>query len=356
MHSEDKQVLSWSCPRPREGQEFVTLAHGGGGLLTHRLIKNIFHKAFSNDMLGEMNDAAVLHLNTTDRIAISTDSFVVQPMEFPGGDIGMLAVHGTVNDLAMMGAKPAYLTAGFILEEGLPLTVLERIVQSMANAARETGVTIVAGDTKVVDHGHGDGIFINTTGIGVYAQDCRVGSDRVTEDDCIIISGDLGRHGIAIMAARDNLTDALGFESDTCNLAPVVSQLMQSGIDIHWMRDLTRGGLSSAVNELVEAAHCGVHLIEEHIYVHPEVQGLCELLGLDPLYVANEGRFMMVLPEHDAEQALAILNEHKSDDYAQPSLIGHINSKTPGRVTLESQIGVERILDMMSGEQLPRIC
>lgn len=354
--TEELKSMTWSCPRPRDGADCITVAHGGGGMKTHRLIKDIFLEAFSNDSLNAMNDAAVLSLQKSTHIAVSTDSFVVRPLEFPGGDIGMLAVHGTVNDIAMMGATPSYLTAGFILEEGLDLGTLKRIVQSMAKSAREAGVAIVAGDTKVVERGHGDGVYINTTGVGLYHDACKIGVDAVAEGDCILLSGDVGRHGLAVMAMRENLTDSLGFASDTCNLAPVVAALVEAGVEIHWMRDLTRGGLSSAVNELAEAARCGVKLVETEIPVHPEVQGLCELLGLDPLYVANEGRFMLLTPERDVAKALEVLGRFQADAYATPCKVGHINAESPGRVILESSIGVNRILDMMSGEQLPRIC
>ncbi len=356
MMVEEKSSMTWSCPRPREGAAYITIAHGGGGLMTQRLIQQIFLQAYGNDALAAMNDAAVLSLEGSDRVAVSTDSFVVRPLEFPGGDIGVLAVHGTVNDLAMMGATPKYLTAGFILEEGLELRVLERIVKSMADAAREAGVQIVAGDTKVVERGHGDGVFINTTGIGVYHDMAAPGAASVEEGDCILLSGDIGRHGLAVMAVRENLTDSLGFASDTCNLAPVVADMRAAGVELHWMRDLTRGGLSSAVNELAAAVGCGMRLREIAIPVHPEVQGLCELLGLDPLYVANEGRFILLTPAAHVDTALTVLEKHRADEYAAPCLIGQIEMQQPSRVILESSIGVDRILDMMSGEQLPRIC
>ena len=291
----------------------------------------------------------------TSRIAFTTDSYVVRPLFFPGGDIGSLAIHGTVNDLATRGARPRYLTASFILEEGLPMETLWRIVQSMQHAAETAGVQIVTGDTKVVDRGKGDGIFINTAGIGAIDHDAILEPAAVQPGDAILVNGDLGRHGMAIMAVREDLEFETTIESDSAPLADLVQQLLAAGIELHCLRDLTRGGLASALNEIADSAKLALQIDERAIPVREEVRGACEILGFDPLYVANEGRLVLFVPDNAAEKALEILQA------ANPSaaIIGRVveyRSHALGGVTLKSAIGASRLLDMLSGEQLPRIC
>ena len=342
-----------ACPRPRDPVARITMAHGGGGLLMHRLIEDVFMKGFENETLNQRHDAARLNLPGA-RIAFTTDSYVVQPLFFPGGDIGSMAVHGTVNDLAMAGARPLYLSAGYILEEGLDMAVLRRVVQSMRRAADASGVDLVTGDTKVVNHRNGDGLFINTAGIGVIEHDRIIAPAEVRPGDCLLVNGDLGRHGIAIMAVREGIEFETVIESDSAPVAAPVLDLLAAGIEIHCLRDLTRGGLASALNEIAEASGFPVRISEEAVPVREDVRGACELLGFDPLYVANEGRFLAYVAETDAERALEILRGHAQG--MAPALIGRVGGDGPARVTLETGIGALRILDMLSGEQLPRIC
>jgi hydrogenase expression/formation protein HypE len=278
----------------------------------------------------------------------------VRPLFFPGGDIGMLAVNGTVNDLAMAGARPAFLSVGFILEEGLDIEVLWQIAQSMRRAADDAMIQIVTGDTKVVERGKGDGVFINTAGIGTIEHGLEIAPSRIRTGDVILLNGDVGRHGIAIMAAREELRFESGIESDCAPVSAQVVSLIDSGIDIHCLRDLTRGGLASAAIELAEASGLHLHIDESSVPVREDVQGACELLGLDPLYVANEGRFISFVPAAQAEQALSLLRKYPAD--ADSCVIGRVTDRMPGRVSLKSKIGMDRILDMLSGEQLPRIC
>jgi hydrogenase expression/formation protein HypE len=332
------------------------MAHGGGGRLTNQLIEKLFVPAFQNPFLGQQHDGASLDINGQ-RLAFSTDSYVVQPLFFPGGDIGALAVNGTVNDLAMCGARPLYLSAGFIIEEGLPVETLWRIVHSMSRAAQAAGVQLVTGDTKVVDRGKGDGVFINTAGIGIIDHSLAIGPASVRPGDAILLSGDLGRHGMAIMSVREGLQFETTIESDCAPLAAAVQALLSAGIAAHCLRDLTRGGLSSALNEIAEASHTRIEIDEALVPVREQVRGACEILGFDPLYVANEGRFVLFIPPGDAARALAIL---RAQTYCEGAVeIGAVLSApepTHGRVTLKSRIGVPRILDMLTGEQLPRIC
>ncbi|MBI2426078.1 MAG: hydrogenase expression/formation protein HypE [Candidatus Hydrogenedentes bacterium] len=329
------------------------MAHGGGGSLTQQLIDGLFARHFANPILAQQHDAAALSLDHG-RIAITTDSFVVQPLFFPGGDIGSLAVYGTVNDLLMAGAEPRYLTAGFILEEGLPMETLERIVISMAGAAAASGVTIVAGDTKTVNRGHGDGVFINTTGIGLLQHGRTSLPSRIESGDAIVLSGDLGRHGMAVMAAREQLDFSTPLFSDAASLRAPVEALYAAGLGLHCMRDLTRGGLASALNELSDTTGLGCRIDEAAIGVSAPVRGACELLGLDPLYVANEGRFIAVLPAHEAAQAVAVLQTFECGQHA--AVIGHVEPRAEAPVLLRNRIGTTRILDRLTGEQLPRIC
>ena len=342
-----------ACPIPFNDYPHVIMAHGGGGKLTHQLIERIFLPAFQNPMLEDRHDGALLTIGGQ-RLAFTTDSYVIRPLFFPGGDIGSLAVNGTVNDLAMCGARPLYLSAGFILEEGLPMETLWRVAQSMRAAAAVAGVQLVTGDTKVVDKGKGDGIFINTAGIGVVEHGAVISPSQVRAGDVILLSGDLGRHGIAIMAAREGLAFETTIESDCACLAGVVQELFDAGIKVHCLRDLTRGGLASTLVEIAEAAHLGIQIEERAIPVQEQVQGACELLGLDPLYVANEGRFIAFVDPVDADRALAILRRHPLGAGAQP--IGTVHATNAGLVTLTSTLGTSRNIDRLTGEQLPRIC
>ncbi|MDP6449396.1 MAG: hydrogenase expression/formation protein HypE [Lentisphaeria bacterium] len=329
------------------------MAHGGGGRLMAQLIEQMFAGAFRELGLQATTDAAELDVDHS-RIAFTTDSFVVSPRQFPGGNIGSLAVHGTVNDLAVSGARPLYLSLGMILEEGLPMEELWSIVQSIASAAHDAEVQIVTGDTKVVDRGHGDGIFINTSGIGVLDRDIELGPAQIRPGDSIIVSGDLGRHGIAIMATREGLTFDAGIESDSAPIVREVRALLDAGIEVHCMRDLTRGGLASALNELAGVADLGMHIEESKMPVRDEVSGACEMLGLDPLYLANEGRFVAIVAATDTELALDLLAGIAID--TAPAVIGSVE-ETPRKTVLQlSAIGATRIVDLLSGEQLPRIC
>lgn len=346
-----KPDFTLSCPLPISDYPAVLLAHGGGGKLMNQLIEKMFLAAFDNPLLGQRHDGAVLCLSSP-KIAMTTDSYVVRPLFFPGGDIGSLAVYGTVNDLSMCGAKPLYLSAGFILEEGLPMETLWRIIQSMKFAAGRAGVQIVTGDTKVVDKGKGDGVFINTAGIGVIEHALTVGPKSIKPGDKIILSGDIGRHGIAIMAVREGLGFECEIESDAAPVNGVVQELIQSSIEIHCMRDLTRGGLASALNEIAQVSGLSLQLQERAIPVREDVRGACEILGLDPFYVANESRFITFTPAAQAEKTLEILRAH--DPAAQ--MIGEVQAGDPGLVILKTGIGTSRILDMISGEPLPRIC
>lgn len=347
-----------SCPIPISDYPEVLLAHGGGGRLMRQLIERMFFAAFGGSD-APAGDSAVLDpardlAGAGRRLAFTTDSFVVRPLEFPGGDIGKLAVCGTVNDLAMAGARPAVLSAGFILEEGLPMETLWRVVCSMRDTAAAAGVRIVTGDTKVVDRGKGDGIFINTTGIGVLDHDLDIGPASVREGDAVLVSGDLGRHGIAIMAVREGLEFESQIQSDCAPLWEPVRALLEAGIAVRCLRDLTRGGLASALNEIATDTGLRIHIREAAVPVSEGVRGACEILGFDPLYVANEGRFVAFVAPEDAERAVAALRAHPVSSGA--AVIGEVAQGSGGLVTLQSSIGANRILDLLSGEQLPRIC
>jgi len=350
---DDTKDFSMACPAPASDYRQILLAHGGGGTLMHRLLNQVFYPAFANDMLGQGGDGAILQVGGS-RLAFSTDSYVVQPLFFPGGDIGTLAVNGTVNDLAMCGARPLYLSAGFIIEEGLSVETLRRVVDSMRHAAMTAKVQLVTGDTKVVEKGKGDGLFINTAGIGIIEHDLSVQPRSVKLGDVVIISGDVGRHGMAIMATREGLAFESDIESDCAPLAEPVLDLLDAGIEIHCLRDLTRGGLASGMVEIATTAGVHIHLEERAIPVREDVRGACEILGFDPIYVANEGRFALFLPEQDAGRALDILRTHANTEGAVR--IGSVTDGRPGLVTMTTAIGSRRIVDMLSGEQLPRIC
>lgn len=342
-----------SCPLPIQQYPHVLMAHGGGGRLMHQLLENFFGKAFSNPILDTRHDSAQFDV-PPGKLAMTTDSYVVRPLFFPGGDIGSMAVHGTVNDLAMSGARPLYLSTAYIIEEGLPMETLWRVVCSMRDAAQRCGVQIITGDTKVVDKGKGDGLFINTTGIGVIEHALNIAPQSAQPGDAVLVSGDLGRHGMAIMAVREGLQFESQIESDSAPVHETVLELLRAGIEIHCLRDLTRGGLASALNEIAEAANVKIAIDEKRIPVREDVHAACEMLGLDPLHVANEGRFVAFVAENDAERALQIM--HTREVSAGSALIGKVVETSLPLVTLKSAIGASRILDMPSGEQLPRIC
>lgn len=341
------------CPMPIHRYEHVLLAHGGGGRLMHRLLEEVFLPAFDNPALRQRHDGACLNLGDR-KMAVTTDAYVVRPLFFPGGDIGTLAVNGTVNDLAMCGARPLALAAAFVLEEGLPLSTLERVVNSMRAAAAAVGVPLVTGDTKVVDRGRADGLYITTTGIGFVAEGVEIGPAQIRPGDQILINGDVGRHGMAIMAVREGLAFETSITSDCAPLVEPVFRLLEGGVGVRCLRDLTRGGLASAVVELAETTGMDIQIDEAAVPVSEEVQGACEILGLDPLHVANEGRFLAVVAAEDVPRALELLRGVAPALTA--SVIGQIRGPGDGRVTLRSRIGAARVLDMFSGEQLPRIC
>lgn len=343
-----------TCPAPRGEIDRVLLGHGSGGKLSAALLRERFLPRFGNEVLSALGDAAVLEVPGRD-LAVSTDSFVVSPLEFPGGNIGHLAVHGTVNDLAMMGATPLYLSAGFILEEGLSFAVLDRVLDAMQEAAARARVTIVTGDTKVVERGKADGLFINTTGIGRLHETLRPAPDRARTGDAVLVSGPIGRHGIAIMAARERLGFEVELESDTTCLAPLVEGLLnECGDAVHCLRDPTRGGVASALNEIAGASGAGVRLDERALPVPVPVQAACEMLGLDPLYVANEGILVAIVADEAAERAVSVLRRHAAGSAAVR--VGTVVEEHPGLVSMRTGLGAHRVVDMLPGAQLPRIC
>lgn len=339
------------CPVQFADSDVVTPAHGGGGRMTQKLLDTVFYPAFGNPALDQRHDAALLAAEG--RIAVTTDTFVVTPWKFPGGSIGSLSVHGTVNDLAMAGARPLALTAGFVLEEGFSLASLSEVVVAMAEAAREAGVPIIAGDTKVVERGKGDGVYINTTGIGAVLPGASISPSSVQPGDKIIISGDLGRHGAAVMTSREGLMLDTDIASDSANVSPSALALIESGIRVRCLRDCTRGGFASVLNEIAAASQVEMRLDEDAVPVSEEVAGVCELLGLDPLYVACEGRYAAFVAPEDAEKAVEIMTRHPVSRGA--CVVGEVRSGRPC-VLLTTRLGVDRVLDLLSGEQLPRIC
>ena len=341
------------CPIPIQQYPHVLMAHGGGGKLMHQLIGKMFLSAFNNPLLETQHDSTVVEW-TGGKLAFTTDSYVVRPIFFPGGDIGSMAVHGTVNDLAMSGARPLYLSSAFIIEEGLPMETLWRVVSSMSGAARRCGVQIITGDTKVVDKGKGDSLYINTAGIGVIEHKQKIAPQNARPGDVVLVSGDLGRHGMAIMAVREGLAFESQIESDSAPVADLVLELLRAGIEIHCLRDLTRGGLASALNEIAEASAVKIEIVEKSVPVREDVHAACEMLGLDPLHVACEGRFAAFIAAKDAERALQIMRGRAAG--AGSAVIGQVAENSTPLVTLKSAIGASRILDMPSGEQLPRIC
>jgi hydrogenase expression/formation protein HypE len=346
------------CPRPLSRYEHVLLGHGSGGRLSAELIRRVFVPAFDNEVLSALEDQATLPFASTNgrapRLAITTDAFVVRPIFFPGGDIGKLAVCGTVNDLAVGGAQPLYLSAAFILEEGLAMEDLKRITSSMRAACDLAGIRVVTGDTKVVDRGKGDQVFITTTGVGLVPEGRALSIRGARPGDRILVSGSIGDHGIAIMSAREGIEFETVLESDCAPLHDLVRVMLETAPGIRCMRDPTRGGVSSVLNELADASRVGVELTEAALPVRREVKGACEMLGLDPLYVANEGKLIAVAPPGDADRLLAVMRAHPLGQNA--AIIGAVVADHPGMVVMHSLVGGERVVTMLAGEQLPRIC
>ncbi len=341
------------CPAPIAVHDTVLLGHGSGGKLSAALLQQIFLPAFHNPLLARLEDQAVLSIESG-RLAFTTDSFVVKPLFFPGGDIGSLAVHGTVNDLAMGGAQPLALSAAFILEEGFPMADLRRVVDSMARAAENVGVPIVTGDTKVVERGSGDGVFINTTGLGMVAAGVELSAANARPGDAVILSGSLGDHGITILTQRQGLELEGAVESDSAPLHTLVAAILAAAGDVRVMRDPTRGGLASTLNEIAVQSHAGIAIREAALPIHDGVRGACEVLGLDPLYVANEGKLVAIVPAASAEPVLAAMRRHPLG--AEAAIIGEVVARHPGLVTMHTPFGTTRIVDMLPGDQLPRIC
>ncbi|ABK19681.1 hydrogenase expression/formation protein HypE [Syntrophobacter fumaroxidans] len=331
----------------------IQLDQGSGGRATHELVGELFIRAFRNDFLLELNDSALVNVENG-RIALTTDSYVVDPIVFPGGNIGSLAVHGTVNDLCMRGAKPLYLTVGFILEEGLSIETLEQVVEAMSCAAREAGVLIVAGDTKVVPRGKADKVFINTSGIGVVPAGIQVAGQNARAGDAVLINGSIGDHGMAVLCKREGLAFENEIRSDSASLNGLVWKMLDAFPGIHVLRDPTRGGVATTLNEIAAQSDVGVRLFEEALPIREDVAGACEILGLDPLYVANEGKVLAIVPPEGAETALAAMREHPLGKDARR--IGEVVADDPGRVFMRTRIGGHRLVDMLRGEQLPRIC
>lgn len=371
-------LLGWTCPRPLQNYPTIVMGHGAGGGMMADLIENLFAPAFDNEWLGQMGDSTVIGLSafgvqpvpgtSQGQLAFTTDSFVVSPLFFPGGNIGELAVYGTVNDLAMRGAKPLFLSAGFILEEGLPMQTLGEIVTAMAQACRKAGVKVATGDTKVVQRGHGDGIYINTSGIGVIPAGLDIGPANARPGDVVLVSGTIGDHGIAIMSVREGLTFQTEIQSDTAPLNGMVDAMLAAGRQgdhkaggrrpplqvVHCLRDATRGGLAAVLNELAGASKVGIEFDERKVPLRPEVNAACEMLGLDPLYVANEGKLVAIVPAEFAEPVLAAM---RLNPYGKNAvIIGKVVEAHPGMVTAVTSIGGMRVVDVPAGELLPRIC
>jgi len=347
----DDKEFRLSCPLPLTDYPHILMAHGGGGRLMHQLIDKIFVAAFGVGNLEATHDGAVLK-PPGGRLVFTTDSYVVDPLFFPGGDIGRLAIDGTVNDLAMCGGRPLYISTGFIIEEGLATDDLWRIAQSMRLAADEAEVKIVTGDTKVVDRGRGHGLYINTAGVGVIEHDLEIHPRHLQPGDKIILNGDIGRHGMAVMAARENLSFETTIESDCAPLASSVQALIDGGIAVHCLRDLTRGGLATTLVEIADSSGYEINLDEKKIPINEQVRGACEILGYDPIYVANEGRFIAIVPGGDTDRVVEILKS----DWPETAVIGEVRPARNGQVLMTGRLGAERTIDMLSGEQLPRIC
>jgi hydrogenase expression/formation protein HypE len=339
--------------RTRLRDELVTLAHGSGGKASRALVEGLFLEELGNPLLDPLGDSALFELNGS-RLAFTTDSYVVKPLEFPGGDIGELAVNGTVNDLAVAGARPLALSAGFIVEEGFEVARLRRLAASMARAAEAAGVVVATGDTKVVERGKADGLYVNTAGVGLVGDGVRLGADRVLASDRVLVSGTLGDHGMAVMVARGELALEVELESDTAPVHELAASLLELGESVRWLRDPTRGGLATALNELAREASLAVGLEEAALPLRPEVVGACEILGIDPLYVANEGKLVAVVAPEAAEDALERLRSHPLGAHA--ALVGEMRAEPKGFVVLDTAFGGSRIVDMLVGDPLPRIC
>jgi len=349
-----ERIEAFRRRRPRLRDEIVTLAHGAGGKASAALVDAVFLEAFRNPALEALGDGAVIALPGGMRMAVSTDSFVVQPLRFPGGSIGHLAVHGTANDLAMAGAVPSWISAAFVLEEGFPIAELKEIVADMAAAAAGAGVQIVTGDTKVVPKGAADGVFITTAGVGMVPAGREFSASSVRPGDKVLMSGSMGDHGMAVMLARGDLAIEADIRSDTAAVSPLVEALLDSAPSTRWLRDPTRGGVGTVCNELAQAADVGVVLDEQHLVVHPMVGGACEMLGIDPLYVANEGKFVAVVAADEVRAGLEAMRSHPLG--AEATEIGEITAEPAGAVVLRTQFGGTRMVDMLVGDPLPRIC
>jgi hydrogenase expression/formation protein HypE len=353
LAQESGSLPGTACPLPLTHFQQIVLGHGSGGKLSAQLLESLFLPAFSNPLLDKLDDQAVFELNGS-RLAFTTDAFVVTPLFFPGGDIGRLAVNGTVNDLAMSGARPLYLAAAFILEEGLPTEELRRVVQSMSEAARHAGVQLVAGDTKVVNRGKGDKVFISTTGIGLIENSANISADRARPGDKVILSGYIGDHGMAILSQRENLEFEGTIESDCAALHGLVHEMLETTLDLHCLRDPTRGGVATVLNEIAARSNVGVRLRETEIPVRDTVRGACEILGLDPLYVANEGKLVAIVPNESSDAVVERMRQHPLGRDAR--VIGEVVAQHQGMVLMQTEIGGTRVLDTLFGEQLPRIC
>ncbi len=342
-----------TCPVPLRRYPHVTLAHGGGGTMTQELIRELLLPAFRNDILEELHDGAVVEEGNA-RLAFTTDSYVIDPLEFPGGTIGDLAVNGTINDLAMCGAEPLWLSAALIIEEGYEMESLSRIVRTMETAARQAGIPVVTGDTKVVGRGKGDKLFITTAGIGRVRAGVRVSPRAAKVGDVVLINGTVGDHGMAVMSVREHLGFETALRSDTAPLHTLVRAMLDASGDIHVLRDPTRGGVASALNEIAEASRAGIVIDEERIPIAPEVRAACEILGFDPLYVANEGKCIAIVSREAGEKVLEAMRGHPLGSGA--AIIGEVVDDHPGKVVAKTAMGTTRMVDMLSGEQLPRIC
>jgi len=354
MSEETVNMEGAVCAPPLPHSEQIVMGHGAGGRMSHRLIQQAFLPAFQNPALNAGDDAALVEPGLKQKLSISTDAHVVSPLFFPGGDIGKLAVCGTVNDVAMLGAKPLYLTAGFILEEGLQMDTLQRVIESMKQAAEEAGVQIVAGDTKVVQKGKADGLYITTAGIGLIRDGIFVSGANAKAGDAVILSGSIGDHGIAVLGARGELGFESSIQSDVAPLNHLIETMLDASPNIHVLRDPTRGGLATTLNEIAAQSNLSIVLDEEAIPVHPEVNAACEMLGFDPLYIANEGKLICFVPREDAEKVLAAM---KSTRYGEGAvMIGEVVEEPKGRVLLKTALGSTRVVDMLAGEMLPRIC
>jgi hydrogenase expression/formation protein HypE len=352
--SETVNIEGAYCAPPLPHSEQIVMGHGAGGRMSHQLIQKAFVSAFQNPALQAGDDAAMLQVPAGMQLSISTDAHVVSPLFFPGGDIGKLAICGTVNDVAMLGAKPLYLTAGFILEEGLPISTLQQVIASMQSAAQEAGVQIVAGDTKVVQKGKADGLYITTAGVGIMPIGTNISGRLAQPGDVIILSGSIGDHGIAVLCARGELGFESTIQSDVAPLNHLIEAMMNASKNIHVLRDPTRGGLTTTLNEIATQSNMGISLDEKSIPVHPEVASACEMLGFDPLYSANEGKLVAFVEKEDVD---TVLNAMKSTRYGEDAvIIGQVTVEPKGRVLLKTAIGSTRVVDMLAGEMLPRIC